>query len=281
MIYISRNASYVVVSTILDNEVNCCYTAKPEGARDGREYALLVIKDHETVRSLMEVVSSKPAQEGSVLVESFSYGQEYVLVFPYRQERPIDRFYVGEAYSLERMENICISLILSCISAGLPYPLLYLILTQGQVNIAKDDSIFLSFAVDLSDFDSKKTERDCAVKCADIMLKILEEKADQKNISYELLSKKSANMSYTRFTELYRDISIAATPVRKRNIIVRIKSFFYRNADTLFGILFWICLILGIVALVMLLTHLVWGDIPFLRIFFNSFKKIGTESLQQ
>ncbi len=127
--------------------------------------------------------------------------------------------------------------------------------------------------------DITKTERDCAVKCADIMLSVLETKSDVKNISFELLSKKSANNSYSRFTELYRDLRIAATPVKKRQLLVRIKSFFHRNSDRLFGILFWVSLILGIVALVLLLTHLVWGDVPFLRIFFNSFKNIGTESL--
>ena len=280
MTFKSRNTSYTVASTILRTAVNDCYTAKPEGGNDGREFLLVVINDHDTVRSFMETESKREAApEEGMLIETFTSGQSYVLVFPYRQERPLDRFFVGEAYSLERCENICTNLLLSCISCMLPYPYLYLILEQGLINLSKDDSIYFSYSVDLTELDITKTARDCAVKCADIMLSVLETKSDVKNISFELLSKKSANNSYSRFTELYRDLRIAATPVKKRQLLVRIKSFFYRNSDRLFGILFWVSLILGIVALVLLFTHLVWGDVPFLRIFFNSFKNIGTESL--
>lgn len=280
MILRSRDAGYEVVATILSGEVNDCYTARPEGGDDGREFSLVVINDHDTVKTLMEIErSSGVASPNGSIIEYFASGQSYVLVFPYRQERPLDRFFVGEAYTLPQCEEICINLILACISCALSYPLLYLILDQGLINLSKDDSIYFSYNVDLTELDREKTEKDCAVKCADIMVRVLETKSDVKNISYELLSRKSANNSYSRFTELYRDLSIASAPVKKRPILIRIKSFFYRNADTLFGVLFWLSLILGIAALVLLLTHLVWGDVPFLRIFFNSFKNIGTESL--
>ena len=281
MTYKSRNASYTAVSVIFEGEVNSCYTARHPGTEDGREYTLVVIKDHDAVRTLMECMVSHKDGENGVIVEAFSYGREYILVFPYRQERPLGSFFVGEAYDLPQCEEICSNLLLSCISSGLPYPLLYLILTQGKINLTKDNGIFLSYAIDLKDLDRTKNEKDCAVCCAEILLDILSTKQDQKNVSYVLLKKKSENRSYGRFTDLYRDLRIASTPVKKRNILVRIKSFFYRNRDLLFGILFWICLILGIVALVLLFTHMVWGDVPFLRIFFNSFKNIGTESLEQ
>ncbi|MCR5409852.1 MAG: hypothetical protein K6E90_02610 [Lachnospiraceae bacterium] len=287
MTFESRSLCYNVTSTILRGTVNDCYTARPLEGNDGREFTLVVMKDHEAVKSLMEVVVDKSRRgepaDGSnpALIETFTSGDSFVLVFPYRQDRPLDRFFVGEAYTLERCEEICTNLILSCISCGLPYPVLYLILDQGLVNLTRDDGIYLSYSVDLADLDKTKTERDCTVKCADIMLSVLETKSDVKNISYELISRKSANNSYGRFTELYRDLRIASAPVKKSSLIVKIKSFFARNADTLFGILFWVSLILGIIALVLLLTHLVWGDVPFLRIFFNSFKNIGTESLQQ
>ncbi len=281
MTYQSRNISYEVVSTIISTAVNDCYIARREGAADGREYTLIVIKDHDTVKRLMEILIDIRSGGEIALQESFTSGQSYVLVLPYRTDRPLSSFFVGEAYSLTRCEDICTNLLLNCISCGLPYPLLYLILDQDMINLAKDDSVYFSYALDLTKLDGTKGERECAVRCADIMLSILSTKSDQKNVSYQLLSKKSANNSYSHFTELYRDLRIASTPVRKSNFLVRIKSFFYRNSDRLFGILFWICLILGIVALVLLLTHLVWGDVPFLRIFFNSFKNIGTESLQQ
>ncbi len=131
MTFKSRNTSYTVASTILHTAVNDCYTAKPEGGNDGREFLLVVINDHDTVRSFMETESKRvAAPEEGMLIETFTSGQSYVLVFPYRQERPLDRFFVGEAYTLERCENICTNLLLSCISCMLPYPYLYLILEQ-------------------------------------------------------------------------------------------------------------------------------------------------------
>jgi hypothetical protein len=188
---------------------------------------------------------------------------------------------VGEALTLSEIEEIGTNFLLTCMTASLPYPVLYLILEQGQINISKDGGIYLSYAIDLKDLDLRKTERDCTVKCAQILREMLSTKADEKNISYELISRKSDNNSYSNFTELYRDLRIAAMPVEKRGILVRIKSFFVRNADTIFGILFWVCLILGIIALVMLLSHVVWGNVPIIRWFINTFKTIGTESLLQ
>ena len=170
---------------------------------------------------------------------------------------------------------------MTCMTASLPFPMLYLLLEQSCINLARDGSTYLTFVVDLQALDLKRTERDCTVKCAEILRDLLSSKADQKNVSFELISRKCENNSYNSFTELYRDLQIAAMPVERVGFFIRIKSFFVRNADLLFGILFWVCVILGIVALVLLLTHVVWGDLPIFRWFINNFKNIGTESLQQ
>lgn len=281
MIYSSRENSYTVLSTVFKGQVNDCYLAKNPDRGDQSVHTLIVIKDHETVKDLMEIFRLWKNKEGSPLLECFSTGREFCLVFPYRIERELSKFFVGEAFTLKRCEDICENVILSCIASSLPPALLYLILDQEKLNLSKDDSVYLSYTLDLKDLDKTKNEKDCATECAKILLEILATKASEKNISYVLLSKKMQNRSYSRFTEIYRDLKIASTPAKKRNIITIIKSFFYRNADSLFGILFWISLILMIVALGLLFSHLVLGDIPILRIFFNSFKNIGTESLLQ
>ena len=281
MTFESHNSSYTVVSTLFSGEVNCCYVARLSDDMNGRSFTIISVKDHDVIRTLMEAQSKIATIHNSQLVDSFSYGNDYVLVFPYRQERPISTFFVGESFSLSEVEEIGTNLLLTCISASLPYPVLYLMLEQGQINLAKDGSIYLTYIVDLKDLDVKRTERDCTVKCAQILRAILATKQDQKNISYELISRKSDNNSYSSFTELYRDLRIAAMPVQRSGFLLRIRSFFHRNADLLFGILFWVCVILGIIALVILLSHVVWGDVPFFRLFINTFKNIGTESLQQ
>lgn len=281
MIFYSPKVSYEVVSVRDKTQVNECYIARNSREEDGSLYLLLLIKEHETVRKLLNILRVMPSSDESPLIESFSVKEDYMLVFPYRAERPLDSFFVGDAYTLAQCENISTNLILSCIASYLPYPLLFLILSQRKINLTRDENIFLSYDIDLTELDEHKGERDCASECALIILDILSSKADQKNVSYELLKRKTANRSYSRFTEIYRDIMIASASVKKKSILVRIKSLIYRNLDRIFGIIFWISLILMIIAIVLFLTHFMWGDIPFLRLFFNSFKNIGTESLLQ
>ena len=281
MTFESQKAIYTIVSTLFSGESNCCYVARLSDEMDGRSFTIIAVKDHDAIRTLMEAESRIANIENSQLVDFFSYGNDYILVFPYRQERPLVTFFVGEALTLGEIEEIGTNLLLTCISASLPYPLLYLLLDQGQINLSKDGSIYFSYVIDLKYMDLRRTERDCTVKCAQILRALLATKENEKNISYELISRKSDNNSYNSFTELYRDLRIAAMPVEKKGILIRIKSFFVRNADLLFGILFWVCLILGIIALIVLLSHVVWGDIPILRLFVNTFKNIGTESLLQ
>ena len=281
MTFESQKSSYTVVSTLLDGEANCCYVARLTDDMGGRSFSIIAVKDHDAIRMLMEAESKIEDLKKSQLVDAFSYGNDYILVFPYRQERPLSSFFVGESMTLSEIEDIGTNLLLACMTASLPFPILYLILEQEQINLSKDGGIFLSFNIDLKYLDLKRTERDCTVKCAQILREMLSTKADEKNISYELLSRKSENNSYNTFTELYRDLRIAAMPVEKRGLLVRIKSFFHRNADLLFGILFWVCLILGIVALILLLSHVVWGNVPIIRWFINTFKIIGTESMLQ
>ncbi|MCR4591205.1 MAG: hypothetical protein K5668_10345 [Lachnospiraceae bacterium] len=281
MIISSRENSYEVISTIRSGKVNDCYIAVDSRDESAGRYTILLVRDHDAVKDLMEIFRLWKGREESPLVEAFTFGQDLCLVFPYRNDRELERFFVGEAYTLQRCETVCINLILSCISSYLPPALLYLIISQRRIHLSKDDSVYLSYDIDLAELDRTKTERDCATDCAKILLDILSSKSTEKNISYILLSKKVDNRSYSRFTEIYRDLMIVSTPTGKRSIITRIKSFFYRNMDRLFGILFWVCLILMIIALILLFSHLVLGDIPFLRIFFNSFKTIGTESLNK
>ncbi|MCR5033158.1 MAG: hypothetical protein K6A92_09870, partial [Lachnospiraceae bacterium] len=105
--------------------------------------------------------------------------------------------------------------------------------------------------------------------------------ASLKADSYLLLQKKIASRSYSKFTELYRDVRISATPKGRKGILSRIKTWFTVNKDRLFGVLFWFCLILVVIAAFMFLTNAFLGDVPWLRFFINNFKRIGTESLLQ
>lgn len=201
------------------------------------------------------------------------------MVFAYQQERPLKDFYMGESYTLAECENVCISVIMACITSNLPYPVLYLILEQGQLHLAKDHTVCLGHQIDLEELDPARTERDCVVQCASILRDLLRPKSSQKAFSYRLLEKKIARKSYRKLTELYKDIRITAAPGKKKGIRKRIAGWFRRNQDGMFRFLLYLCAVLAFFVIVSLLTQLIVGDIPWLRLFFNGFETIGTETL--
>ena len=84
-----------------------------------------------------------------------------------------------------------------------------------------------------------------------------------------------------RFSDLYRDLKTAALAMEKRGIGHRIKALFRRNQDKIFRWLLVGCIILGIISIIMILSQVFFADIPLMRLFINTYKKIGTESLFQ
>ncbi len=279
MIYESTKMQLKPVSTLRQSDINDILICRDLAADGGNLYTVAVIKDHDTARKFVKVCQDYP--EWTEEITTFSVRGEFLVVFPYKAERNLFSFYMGDTYDLTTCEDICINVILTCIATRVPAPVLYLILEQRKLNLSKDHSVYFDYDLDLAEFDPEKTERDCAVQCAGILLELLAPKESQKAISYILLQKKIAKRSYRKFTELYKDIRIAAAPKNKQSLIRSVRLFFRRNKDTIFRVLLWICLILLVFVLVSLISQLIFGDIPFLRIFFNGFKMIGTESLLQ
>lgn len=281
MIYESPTMRLKCIRIVKRGPVNDILICQDLNVAGGSLYTLLAVKKHKTARTFLEIFEKAEQPENTLFVESFSVEGDFFIVFPYKQERPLKSFYAGGSYSLAECEEICSNTILSCIASGLPYPILYLILKQRQLNLARDHSVYLGFELDLSELDAAKNERDCTVQCAGILLELLEPKASQKAVSYQLLQKKVAKRSYQRFTELYKDIRIAAAPKRKKGLLAAFRRWFNRHRDMLFRILLWICVILVVLVGAAFLTQAVFGDVPWLRFFINSFKTIGTESLLQ
>ncbi|MEG0779408.1 MAG: hypothetical protein RR426_02295, partial [Oscillospiraceae bacterium] len=85
--------------------------------------------------------------------------------------------------------------------------------------------------------------------------------------------------SYSAFSELYRDIRLTAIPSQKTGFWARLRGIWWRNRDRLFHLFLALCVPLVILALVMLVSQLIFGDIPLLRLFRHCFEMIGTESM--
>lgn len=281
MIYESGKMQLLVVATKSIGEVSDCYICRDLASSGGILYTVIVVHEHTVVRRVLEMFSLSGRKGDQVLIDNFAVGDKHVLVFPYHKERPLFDFYDGEAMTLSACEDICISTILACITSDLPYPILYLLLKGNMLNLASDGSVFLSYEMDFKDLDEKIGESECTDICAKILLKLLEPKSGQKATSYYLLDKKVANGSYRRFPDLYRDVTIAAVSKKKITPFFIIKLWIRRHADTIIGILFWISLILAIFALSILISRFFLGGNSWFRLLFNTFKKIGTESLVQ
>ena len=281
MIFESGKMRLYLVATKFVGEVSDCYICRDLASSGGILYTTIVIHDHEVVRRVLELFKFSGRDGSETLVDSFAFGDKHVLVFPYHKERPLFDFYEGGSLSLAQCEDICINTILACITSDLPYPILYLLLSGNMLNLSNDNSVFFGYEMDLKDLDESISEKECTDICAKILYRLLEPKRGQKATSFYLLEKKVANGSYHRFTDLYRDITIAAVSKKKITPLFIIRLWIKRNADTIIGVMFWISLILGIFALSIIISRLFLGGTSWFRLFFNTFKKIGTESLLQ
>lgn len=281
MTYQSDRMNLNCIQKILIGKCNDILICQDESSDTNDLYTVLVLKTHNAIKRFISACAKSDFSEEEFMVDHFSVKGQYVLVFPYLKKRPLKDFYVGEALRLEESEKVCQELILSCIQSGMPYPLLYLVIKQSLISLNKDLSVYLNYEIDLEEFDESITEKDCVVECARILLSLYESKQKQKAISYTLLQKKISSYGYSKFTELYRDITITAAPRYKFNLKARLNAFWFGIKDSVFGVVLVLCIFLIIVAALSFVSMLIWGDIPWLSILINNFKQIGTESLNK
>ncbi len=280
MIFQSQKMQLQSVRIVSANDVNEVHVCKNLNDKGGGLYTVVRVMDHSIVRRFLEICE-QGATGTDCLVDCFSWGDDQIIVFPYVKERLLFSFYRPDVLTLPECEDICINLIIAGMSSGLPWPLLYQILEQEQIHLTRDGSVYLGFMVDLSKLDPTKTEKDCVVACAKLSIRILQPKDGRESNSLALLSKKVSKESYSRFVELYKDVRISAAPKTKKGIPAKIKQWYFIHKDELFRVLLWISIILAIFVIVSFLTQLIFGDVPWLRLFINSFEKIGTENLRK
>ena len=125
------------------------------------------------------------------------------------------------------------------------------------------------------------TEKDCATLCAKIVFSYIEGMKSEKVTSYKLLEKKLWKGGYQRFTQFYKDLKMASQPLKKDGIIAGLKKWYRHNENRIYRFVIVLCVFFTVFALAMIISQLIFSDVPFLRLFFNPFKQIGTESLLQ
>lgn len=259
-------------------EVRIC---EDTAGKNKNRYTVIALSDHDKAHDVIAAYEAASYIEEPTYLDMYSEDGDFLIIYPYVPERRIDKFYMGGVLSLRKCEEICVNLIVACMTSNMPWSLLYLVLTQREIQLSQDGQVSLSYAIDMSDFDIQKGEAECVLECAKILIELLAPKADRRANSYILLTKKVEKATYYHFTELYKDLKAAMQPIRKGGIFLRLKVWFERNKDTLFRIILRISIVLALFVIITFLTNLIFGDVPWLRIFIRSFERIGLESLTQ
>lgn len=288
MVYYAQNMELEVISQVFHGSVNDVAVCRDRLSASGALYTLLAVHDRECARKMLVVMENSQRSGESSCLLHFSQNEMMLFLFPYREERKFSAFAAGQMVSPEAGEAICINLVMECLSTDLPWPLLYLVLEQDCVQIAKDNTVYFTMILDLKDLEPARTERNCVSSCARLLLDLLagpvagrSRRRRKKLKSFELIRKKMGKNAYTGFPELYQDIKLTALPPVKPSLKREFRIFWQNNRDRLFRLLLVLCILLVIAAVVVLLSQLIFGDVPLLRLFRHTFDVIGTENLHQ
>ena len=282
MVYQTDQMKLAVISEKHHGAINDVLVLQDLNSPLGTRYIALVLKDSECRKKALRILSGAGLGTGHrPFVKQFFHNEDMITLFPYREERRLFSFGPGQMDSIYSLEEVAHNLVVECMSSPIPYPFLYLVLQEKNVHITRDNSIYFVMGMDLTELDEKKSEAHCVNICAQLLLELLEKSGNTrtKSASYELIRKKLQRRAYSSFPELYYDIRLTASDKKKASLGQRLKRFWIKQRDRLFHILLAVCVIAVVIAAVMLVTQIFFGDVPLLRLFKTGFSLIGTEDL--
>lgn len=277
MIYQINNMVLKVTQELLCGEVNDVVVCQDLSAATKIFYVVWVIKDNETSKKILSIYDTFEKEATYICKGTFQ--EFYLYIYPYEENRSIGDFFMSEVEDIHECENMCTDIVVKCISCNIPYPIMYLQLEQKQLNRSKAGEIYFTYAIDLKDISEEIEEKECVTKCSRILFNMVTTISDENTVTYTLLEKKTSRGGYYRFIDLYKDFKAVTTTFEKRSLWTRIKDFFVRNSDRLFRFIIFISIVALIIALCMIISNIIFGEFPLFRIFYNTFKEIGTESL--
>ena len=290
MIYYPDGMELEEGSVVFQGSVNDVIICRDRRSAAGTLYTLLSVHDRDCARKMLQVMENRRDEGQSPCLFQFSQNETLLFAFPYREPRKFSDFARGQLTSARVSESICVNLVMECLSSPLPWPLLYLVLEQDGVQITKENAVYFDIAVDLRELKPELTEKQCVSSCARLLLELLSApvvtgrrgRGRRKPLkSFELIRKKSGRGAYNMFPELYHDIKLTALPGRRTSLKKRAAGAWNRNRDILFRILLAVCILLLLCAAIMVVSQIIFGDIPLLRLFQNCFDVIGTENLHR
>lgn len=280
MEYYSGKHHFKRIGEIISNQTNDVCICEESGSLSEKRYLFWVVKNRVLARTLLEVFHEK--DETPLYLETFSSRENTVFVFPYSEERSLFRFLGGELLTEKEQEKVWRQLTETCMACDIPYAILFQILRQRRLQIQPDGEITFSYALDLRNFQTERSEADCAAACAEIILELMEMSKAKVSALQRILQEKCEEDGYISLTELFQDIisnSKSFKKNKKENGLKRAVKNLISNKDKLVKILLVLSILLLAVAAFFVISQLRYGEIPILRLFQNTFQTIGTEQL--
>ncbi|MBS5063443.1 MAG: hypothetical protein KHZ58_06665 [Hungatella hathewayi] len=277
MVYQIGNRRLSVISSLFCGRVNDVHICCEEGQGSESYVTLLVIKDRQTARAVVELAAGNDSR--MPWLEAFPWRDEYCLLFEYRSPRPIREFFLINEYpGMDRWEKLGLGMVVRCMEeSACSHAFLYLLLKQEQFHIDANGEIYVNYFLDLDMLDTGVEEGACTCACAELLAGWMGELGCPK--SPELLLRKVDRAAYRSFRELYQDVKLIVSPEKKRGVIPRIIAWGYERRNLGFRLLVLFSFLLAAVALVTLVSQIVSGDVGWFRLLFHTFEKIGTETL--
>lgn len=269
-----ENRQYQVVREVLSGEKNDVMVCLDTG---------ILVPDYKTIWRVKDRELRKLLLKGPKIWEDcFVRNEDMYFAFPYRKERPLDKFYLSTVtVNGGDRGKIWLDFVVQCMTLGLPNGILYLLLKQKQAGITPEGKVFFNYFLDLSDYREDKKEQECAMLCAGEILMTAGLEEEKGNVFQRLLEKKVKRKAYRDFLQLYRDVKLISGGWEKKTFSSQIKEAILGRKVLIRKILCVSCILAVFTGAVVFFCNVFFGDTVLYRLFLNTFEKIGTESLVQ
>lgn len=251
------------------------YVVETLGSFNGDYRLIWMVKNHNMASGLVKMLHRVE------LCSIFSSDGNTCFSFPYEPSRPIERFYYKNTFSREDKNAVLRSVVVLCMTEKLPESLLYRLLSEKMIMLNKDKRVYFNYAIELDHINEGHTEAECVMKCASIIIDLLDTDDKQDKFSRELILRKYARNEYRRWVDLYRDIKLVTANLKRKSIKDEVRKAAENNKRLFVRILVTVCIVLVVITLLILLSQIITGRTPLFNLFTKSFETIGTESLLQ
>lgn len=205
----------VQVREVFSNQAGSAGVYRDESKGGGTYHTVITIKDTKIKRSILGLLESSGRAEAFTAIEAKGDGLH--LCFPYRQERSLIHFIPVHVQNANQCIALFQRMLTELMTLSLPAPLLYLLLTERNLNLDQNGSVYFNYFLDFTQYNEDIGENACAERCGELILKLLREQPLERNNekAVQLLEYKRIRCGYTTFLQLYRDLDTGKSRERE------------------------------------------------------------------